>query len=76
MKLDQMRTVHWWGFEAMWCPTAGWLRVFGYGLRWTDIRSWGLNFSQRNGYERYRQFGPWTVSVLRPYGGRFARRTA
>lgn len=46
-----------------------WFRVFGWGLHVRDLRRVGavkLLWSERNGFARIRQCGPFVVKILRP----------
>lgn len=42
----------------------GWFRILGRGLHWKDTRRHPLLFSERHGFRKRRQFGPWSFSFL------------
>jgi len=42
----------------------GWLRLFGVGFGWKDLRQHRLTFSERNGYKRYCKIGHWAFAWL------------
>ena len=43
----------------------GWFRVFGFGLRWKDLRNHDLVFSERNGYTKHFEVGNFSFSTLK-----------
>ncbi len=43
---------------------AGWVRLFGVGFRWKDLRKYNLSFSERNGHKRHLEVGRWSFAWL------------
>mgnify|MGYP003403050448 CR=1 FL=1 len=41
----------------------GWFRLFGYGLSWKH-KSYGLRFSERNGFKKYIKIFNYIISYL------------
>lgn len=52
-------------FCVYWTTGLGWLRLFGFGLRWKDRRQHSLIFSERYGYQRGMEIGWLRLSYLR-----------
>ena len=46
-------------------PGIGWIRVFGRGFTWKDTRRHALMFSERKGYRRRLEIGPWSFRWLK-----------
>ena len=42
----------------------GWIRVFGKGITWKH-KSFGLSFSQRNGYRKYFTLFNYYINLLK-----------
>ena len=42
----------------------GWLRIFGRGIGWKNIKKRKMLFSERNGYVTYKMYGSWLVRKL------------
>ncbi len=42
----------------------GWVRIFGFGLKWKDTRRHPLLFSERDGSQRCITIGHWRISLL------------
>jgi hypothetical protein len=43
-----------------------WIRIFGKGITARNInKTYGLLFSERNGYKKYIKMGNWVISYLR-----------
>lgn len=45
----------------------GWVRVFGYGIRWADREVYRPLFSERTGMRHVLRIGPWSIAWLRPH---------
>lgn len=43
----------------------GWIRVFGYGIKFKDVSIYGLMFSERLGISKGIQIGKWRVGFLK-----------
>lgn len=46
----------------------GWLRLFGYGLKWKDISIHKLLFSERNHLNKFIKIGNWHIRFLKRNG--------
>lgn len=44
---------------------SGWIRAFGYGFGWKNLRRLPLSFSERNGYTPHFEIGRWSFSWLK-----------
>jgi hypothetical protein len=42
----------------------GWLRLFGYGLKWKDITMYPLLFSERNGHSKAITIKKWKIGYV------------
>jgi hypothetical protein len=42
----------------------GFIRVFGYGVSWRDLRKIPPLFSERNGYKKHINIGNWSFSFV------------
>lgn len=42
----------------------GWIRIFGYGIRWKDLTMCPELFSERNGYCKIVYIGKWSIKWL------------
>jgi len=45
-------------------PKCGWIRVFGYGIYWKDIKIYGMMFSERFGHHYQIVIGHWLFEFL------------
>lgn len=45
----------------------GWVRIFGAGVHWKDLRRRELSFMERYGFKRGFAIGPWFFRFLRNY---------
>jgi hypothetical protein len=45
-------------------PGGGWLRVFGRGFAWKDLRQHSLMFSERYGYRKTWRIGHYSFAWL------------
>ena len=45
----------------------GWVRVFGYGVRWADRNVYRPLFTERTGIRKALRVGCWSFVVLRPH---------
>lgn len=43
---------------------SGWLRVFGYGVSYKNLKKIGLSFSERNGYTKIIKVGNYSIKKL------------
>lgn len=43
---------------------AGWLRLFGVGIGWKDLRRHRLTFGERNGHKRHVRIGYYSFAWL------------
>jgi len=43
----------------------GWVRVFGWGIRWADRNAYRPLFSERNGYQKVLRIGCWSIAWLK-----------
>jgi len=43
----------------------GWFRIFGYGLKWKNIKHRPLLFSERHGYTKGITIMNWRISTLK-----------
>lgn len=41
-----------------------WVRLFGWGISYKDLRRHPLIFSERNGYSKYLRIGPHCLKLL------------
>ena len=44
----------------------GWVRLFGRGVAWKDLRHHFLMFSERNGYTKHWRIGHYSFRFLKP----------
>ncbi len=43
----------------------GWVRVFGYGIRWADRDVYAPLFSERTGSQKVLRIGCWSIAPLK-----------
>ena len=51
-------------FTGWFGRSAFWFRMFGVGLSIRLLESNPLSFSERHGYKKYLQLGPWIITYL------------
>jgi len=54
-----MRQIYWY-IES----TQGYIRFFGYGIRWKNTRHHPLIFSERQGIKKYIRIGKWIITTI------------
>ena len=45
----------------------GWVRIFGYGIRWADREVYRPLFSERTGVTKVLRIGVWSIAWLKRY---------
>ena len=47
---------------------SGWIRIFGYGIVWKDLRRYDMMFSERMGFRRFIIINHYLVRTLKRNG--------